>query len=136
MKTAAQQLENESRDLQRVARELAGQVKSARARHLQNRYLWGVGAAGIVAGILLTLFAPRVLRGSVDMGVAATVMNADRWTAGISLMQSGNPEGWSNLVQASNLVRDNRAALTACAETAATATKDQRCTITVSAPVR
>jgi hypothetical protein len=95
-----------------------------------------MGGAGLVAGVLLTLFAPRVLPGSVDMAVASTVMNADRWNAGVSLMQSGSPGGWRGVVDASNLVRMNQQALSACAEAAAKANEDQRCTITVSPPAR
>ncbi len=68
------------------------------------------------------------------MTVASTAMNADRWSAGISLMQSGSPGGWRNLMAANDLVRDNQEALTACSETAAKAKKEQRCTVTVAAP--
>ena len=38
------------------------------------------------------------------------------------------------MVDASNLVRANQEALTVCAETAAKAKKDQRCTINVAVP--
>ncbi|MDW9418890.1 hypothetical protein GOC00_29875 [Sinorhizobium meliloti] len=82
----------------------------------------------------MTLFLPRVLAGSVDMAVASTAMSADGWNAGISLMQSGSPQGWRGLVDASNLVRANKEALTACAEAAAKAKKDQRCTIALAGP--
>lgn len=92
----------------------------------------GTGVAGLMLGVLLTLIAPRVLPGSVDMGVAAAVMNADRWSAGIALMRSKDPRGWQNLVDASNLVRANHEVLTACAEAAVMAKKNQRCTINVS----
>lgn len=68
--------------------------------------------------------------------MASTVMNADRWNAEISLMRSGSPRDRNNLVSASDLVRANRAALTACAEAAATANEDQRCTIIVTAPAQ
>lgn len=136
VRTAAQQLERQASDLERVGRVLSLHVASARERHVQNRYLWMVGGAGLVLGILLTLFAPRVLPGSVDMAVASTAMNADRWNAGIALMKSGSPGGWNNLISANDLVRDNRPALTACAEAAAKAGQDQRCTITVAAPAK
>nr|WP_277914635.1 DUF6118 family protein [Polymorphum gilvum] len=49
-------------------------------------------------------------------------------------MQSGSPGGWRGVVDASNLVRANQEALTVCAETAAKAKKDQRCTINVAVP--
>lgn len=70
------------------------------------------------------------------MAVASVVMNNDRWKAGIALMESGSPEGWHSIVEASELVRANRQALSACAEAAGNAKKDQRCTITVSAPAQ
>lgn len=68
------------------------------------------------------------------MAVASTVMNADHWNAGISLMQSGSPQGWHGLMVANNLVRDNQEALNGCSEAAAKAKKEQCCTINVSAP--
>lgn len=67
------------------------------------------------------------------MAVASTAMNADRWDAGISLMQSGSPQGWHGLMVANNLVRDNQEALNACSEAVAKAKKELRCTINVSA---
>ncbi|ADZ72832.1 DUF6118 family protein [Polymorphum gilvum] len=83
IRTAAQQLERQASDLERTANNLARHISGARERRHQNQLLWGAGAAGLVAGVLLTLFLPRVLPGSVDMAVAATVMNADhsleRW---------------------------------------------------------
>ncbi len=51
-------------------------------------------------------------------------------------MRSGCPKDWNNLVSASDLVRDNQAALAACAKVAATAKEDQRCTIPVAAPMQ
>ena len=50
--------------------------------------------------------------------------------------QSGSPGGWRGLVYASNLVRANQEALSACAETAAKAKKEQRCTLTLAAPAQ
>ena len=134
VRTAVQQLERQAGDLERAGRVLSLHVAGARERHVQNRLLWIVGGAGLGLGILLTLFAPRVLPGPVDMAVASAAMNADRWNAGISLMRSGSPRDWNNLVSASDLVRANRAALTACAEAAVTAKQDQRCTVTGAAP--
>lgn len=136
VRTAAQQLERQASDLERTANSLARRVAAARDRQQQDHWLGGVGATGLVAGVLLTLFLPRVLPGSVEMAVASTVMNDERWKAGISLMQSGSPEGWQSIVDASNLVRANTDALTRCAEAAAKAKKDQSCTITVSAPAQ
>ncbi|MGE3149433.1 MAG: DUF6118 family protein [Pseudorhodoplanes sp.] len=135
VRTAAQQLENESRDLQRMTRDLAGHVASARERRIQHRYLWGIGAAGIVAGILLTLFLPTMLPGQLDTHVAGFIMGQDRWNAGITMMQTADPDGWRGVVEASNLVRENAEALRECAEAARAAGEDQQCTITVRVSV-
>lgn len=125
-------LEQREGRLERIRADLAGSIRSARERQEQNWWLWGSAGAGLVAGVLLTLFLPRALPGSVDMAVASTVMNDERWKAGITLMQSGSPGGWQSIVEASNLVRANQEALSACAEAAAKEKQDQRCTITVS----
>jgi hypothetical protein len=131
---AARMIEARGQSLERVSSALGGYVRNARLRGDQNWWVCSAGVAGLVAGMLLTLFLPRALPGSVDMAVASTVMNADRWHAGISLTQSANARGWRSIVDASNLVSANREVLTACTEMAAKAKKDQRCTITVAVP--
>jgi hypothetical protein len=127
-------IESKSRDLERVSSNLGEYVNGARDRRSQDRWLSGVGMGGLVLGILLTLFAPQVLPGSVDAAVASTVMNADRWNAGISLMQSASPEGWRSIADASILVRINQEALTTCAEAAAKTKKAESCMITLAVP--
>lgn len=77
-----------------------------------------------------------VLPGSIDKGVAATVMNANRWIVGGALMQSASPEGWRGMVDARNFVQANKDELASCAEAAAKTKKDQRCTVTASAPAK
>ena len=133
---AGRTIEARGQVLERVAGDLRACVRTARARRQQDWWLCGAGAAGLVFGVLLTLFAPRVLYGSLDMAVASTVLNADRWNAGIALMQSGSSGGWRSIVDASNLVRANEGELRSCAEAAAKAKKDQKCTITVAAPAQ
>ena len=134
VKTAAQQLQNESRDLQRVAHELAGNLDSARERHVQNRYLWGIGAAGVVLGILATLFLPAVLPFSAAPRVASFVMGDTPWRAGMSLMDFASPEDWRRVAEADQLIEANKTEVVACREAAAEAGEDQRCTITVAVP--
>lgn len=131
---AVRAIEARGQSPERVSAELGDRVRSARLRRDQDWWVWGAAGIGLAAGVLLTLFLLRVLAGSVDMAVASTAMSADGWNAGISLMQSGSPQGWRGLVDASNLVRANKEALTACAEAAAKAKKDQRCTIAVAGP--
>lgn len=134
VKTAAQQFQHESRDLQRVTHELASQVKNARERGVQNRYLWGIGAAGVVAGILATLFLPAMLPFSAAPRVASFVMGDTPWRAGMSLMDFASAEDWRRVAEADQLVEANKTEVAACREAAAEAGEDQRCTITVAVP--
>lgn len=136
VRTAAQQLERQASDLERASRNLSARVSGAREGSKQNKWVFSAVALGIILGVLATLFTPRILPGTVDMAVASTVMNNDRWKAGIALMESGSPGGWRSLVEASDLVRTNQEALSACAEAAAKAKKDQPCTITVTTPAK
>jgi len=134
VKTAAQQLQNDSRDLQRVTHELTSQVKSARERGVQNRFLWGIGVAGVVVGILATLFVPAVLPFSVAPRVASLVMGDTPWRAGMSLMDFASAEDWRRVAEADQLIEANKVEVAACREAAAEAGEDQQCTLTVAAP--
>lgn len=136
VRTVVQQLERQASDLERASRNLSARVSGARERGKQNKWVFSAVGVGVIIGVLATLFMPRILPGRVDMAVASMVMNDDRWKAGIALMESGSPEGWRSLVEASELVGANRQALSACAEAAAKAKKDQRCTITVTTPAQ
>ncbi|MBY3370235.1 hypothetical protein HFN93_36255 [Rhizobium laguerreae] len=60
--------------VERASAELGDYVKSARQRQQQDKWVFGAAIAGLVVGVLLTLFLPRVLPGSIDMAVAATAM--------------------------------------------------------------
>lgn len=134
VKTAAQQFQNESRDFQRVVRELAGQMASARERRRQNQWLWVIGLTGSVAGILATLFLPSLLPFSAAPRVASFVMAKSPWRAGMDLMAFDSPESWYRVLSADQLVEANKAEVAACREAADKAGKDQKCTITVTAP--
>jgi hypothetical protein len=83
--------------------------------------------------LLVSPFVAGLLPFGGDSAVAAVIMKADRWNAGIALMQAGSLDGWRGLADASNLVRVNQEALSACREAADKAKKEQRCTITVPA---
>lgn len=136
VKTAARQLENESRDLQQMTRALAGHIDSARERQEQNWWLWCAAGAGLAAGVLATLFLPSLLPFSAAPRVASVVMAQSPWRAGMTLMAYDSPKDWLRIVEADRLIEANKAEVAACRETAAKAGKDQKCTITVAVPVR
>ena len=70
-----------------------------------------LGAIGLVTGALLVLLLPRILPFAADTHVAAIVMGQDRWNAGVTIMQTADPDGWRSVVDASQLTRDNAEAI-------------------------
>ena len=133
MREAAQKLDRATQDAERERHRLAGLVGVVRTRDEQNRVLIWAASVALMVGLLVTPFVAGVLPFGGDSAVAAVIMRADRWSAGIALMQAASPEGWRGVADASNLVRVNQEALAACREAAGKAKKEQRCTITVQA---
>jgi hypothetical protein len=88
---AAEQFQQESRAFRSAAQDLINQTESARDRRLQDRWLIGVGGAGIVLGVLLMLFAPRPFPQTVAPRVASIVCPSSNdlrlfglWKIGVS----------------------------------------------------
>lgn len=133
VRSAVYQLERQAFDLERINRNLNGQLDSARERRRQDWWLVSVGGAGIVFGVLLTLFAPRVLPGAVAPILASAVMGDTVWDAGMKMMMFASPESWGRVVAAERLVEVNKGAVADCKTAAAKAGKEQRCTILVPA---
>jgi hypothetical protein len=133
MREAVQKLDRAAQDAERERHRLAGLIGTVRKQDEQRHWLLLAAAWALVVGLLVSPFVAGVLPFGGDSAVAAVIMNADRWNAGIALMQAGSPDGWRGVADASNLVRVNQEALAACSEAAAKAKKEQRCTITVPA---
>lgn len=136
VRTAVQQLERQASDLERVGRNLSAHVASAREHHRQNWWLASVGTAGLVLGVLLTLFTPRVLPFSTAPRVASVVMGETPWRAGMSLMAFGSPDAWERVVASDRLIEGNKDTVAACHDAATKTGKDQRCSISVPAPTQ
>jgi hypothetical protein len=136
MRIPATQFENQTRDLQRIVRQLENQFEGARDRRQQNRYLAYVGAAACVAGILAVLLLPRLFPNSLAPRVASLVMAAPPWQAGMDLLTWASPESVARVASADQLVRANKDELAACRETAKRTGKDEKCMITVPAARR
>lgn len=134
VRTAAKELERQAASLGKIGYDLTSRMKGARERRLQNRWLIGIGGAGLVAGILMTLLAPRFLPFSAAPHVASLVMGKDAWGAGMDLMAFGSPASWNRVAAADVLVEENRDKVAACRKAAATTNKDQTCAIIVPAP--
>lgn len=129
----AGRLDNGIDDLRRERLRLAEIVAAGLDRQAQKRaVLWALGggvAVGLVLFPMLGAFAP----GGSYLAALATG-NADRWQAGISLMQVGDPAASHSLAVASGLVNANSEALRACADAAKKTGAAQKCTISVAVP--
>ena len=133
MREAVQKLDRAAQDAERERHQLAGLIGTVRKQDAQRNWLLYAASGALVVGLLVSPFVAGALPFGGDSAVAAVIMNANRWNAGIALMQAGSPDGWRGLADASNLVRVNQEALAACREAAEKAKKEQRCTITVPA---
>lgn len=129
VKTAAQQLQNESRDVQRVAREMAGQLSSAYDRKSQNARMWMAVGVGLVAGALLTVLLPRFLPFSADSHVAALVMGRDRVSAGRAMIEAADPKQAGDISTAGWVYETNRAAIDKCIADMFKTQRQQSCTL-------
>jgi len=133
MREAAQKLDRATQDAERERQQLAGLIGTVRKRDEQRTWLLWAASGALVVGLLVSPFVAAVLPFGGDSFVAAFIMKADRWNAGMALMQAGSPDGWRGVADASNLVRVNQEALAACREAVAKTKKEQRCIITVPA---
>lgn len=131
MTSAVNKLERQAGDLERMTGNLGHRLGEARDIDRQKRWLWGVGGLSLVAGILLTLFLPRILFAGFGASVASTVLAEEPWQAGHTLMRYGSSEGWTQMVLADRLVRDNAEAVVQCRKLAAETKREQKCSVMV-----
>ena len=131
MREAVQKLDRATQDAERERHRLAGLIGTVRKQDEQRHWLLWAASGALVIGLLVSPFVAGMLPFGGDSAVAALIMKADRWNAGVALMQAGSPYGWRGVAEASDLVRVNQEALAACRDAAAKAKKEQRCTITV-----
>ena len=111
--------------------ELTAIIGSARAQEQQTKWVVVTAATALVIGLLLSPILARLLPFGLDGRVAALVMGADRWQAGLALMKAQSEPAWRDLALAGELLSPNIEALSACREAAAKMLKDQRCVIIV-----
>ncbi len=131
MREAVSQLDQAQRDTERTTHTLVHVIGSARTQDRQRKRLMITAAIALVVGLVGAPFLGRLLPFGLDTRMAATVMGADRWSAGDALMQAGDPEAWRDLRNAVNLVTTNQPALAVCRETAAKTKKEQHCSVVV-----
>ena len=106
-------------------------IGAARSNADQRFWLTIAVAIGLVVGFGVFPIVMRTMPFGINSAMAAVIMHANRWDAGIALMKDGNPDGWGQLTADANLVSANRENITACRIAAAKTRKEQRCTIVV-----
>ncbi|MBU6472916.1 MAG: hypothetical protein KGL29_06695 [Alphaproteobacteria bacterium] len=133
IREAAQKFEHAAQEADRERYNLAHMVGTLRGKQDQRFWLMMVGAIAFVIGFAAFPFVSRALPFGMNANIAATIMKTNQWDAGIALMKSGNPAGWTQLVADANLADANRDKIVACQNVSARAKKEERCTITVRA---
>ncbi|CAM4157036.1 DUF6118 domain-containing protein [Novosphingobium lubricantis] len=125
-------------DLQHATQEMRSVTAHARIAAEQRQQLYQAAGGALLAGILLWSFLPGTIARAIPEGwhwpermAARMVGESTRWDAGARLMQSDSPEAWNALVQAADIQRDNRDAIDACRNTAATSQQPARCTVKI-----
>jgi hypothetical protein len=131
LREASQKWERAAQDADRERYNLAQMIGTLRSKSDQRFWVAIAAWVGLMIGFVTFPFFVRALPFGMPAGVAAIVMNANEWDAGIALMKSANPVGWAQLATDGNLVSANRDKINACREAATKAKKEERCTITV-----
>jgi len=127
-----------SADMASAAHRMQGIVRSRRDRAVQDRWLYGIGAGGVIAGMLFYAgISGPIARSMPDSWrwperMATSVLaEPTPWDAGKRLMQGASPERWNAVVADNRIVTANRDALAACRKTATKVKKPVRCTIEI-----
>jgi len=132
MQAAFQRALNEVREERQALASIIGQ---SRHQERQSWWLLGVGLLFLVVGFGVSPVLASLLPSSVGTRVASFIVGeADRWHSGSMMMALDNPEGWQQVLQASQLVAANRDRIVACQKAASGQEKTQKsCIITVPA---
>jgi len=130
MSAAIQRVDAAGAGLERLA-------ERQRTGREQVRQVAIMTAVGAVAGVIVWVgFSGPIARAlpaswSVPERMAAATLRLDRWGAGVRLMQSDNPQSWTQIAMGAKLERENRPALENCWRAATRTGKAQRCTVLV-----
>lgn len=137
---AVQRLNQAAGDTAQTGQQLAGIIGSARSQQAQHDKVFWTGFVAFIVALLLGLFGSPYLARELPFGwsdrVAAIVMDADRWDAGIALMQAAHPNRWNGLVTPWKLINGdpaNAKAVAACQAQARKSGRPQVCRIFVKA---
>ncbi|MGD9470859.1 MAG: DUF6118 family protein [Novosphingobium sp.] len=127
-------------DLHHATQEMRSVTAHARTAAEQRQQLYHVAGGALLAGILLWSFLPGTIARAMpdswhwpERMATRMVGEGTRWDAGARLMQCDSPEAWSALVQAADMLHDNRDTIDACRKAAAASQQPVRCTVRIRA---
>jgi hypothetical protein len=134
VREAAEKLNLATHAMERERGHLAGIVGQAWAQDRQYKLLFWTAGIAFAVGLVFSPLIASISPLGLNTRVAALVMRADRWTAGMDLMKAGNPAAWARLYADAGLIAENREAVDACRATATKTAKAQRCSLNLSPP--
>jgi hypothetical protein len=133
IREAVQKFDRATQDADRERYNLANMIGTARSKADQRFWLTIAVSIGLFVGFGVFPVVMRTMPFGINSAMAAVIMHANRWDAGIALMKDGNPDGWERLAADADLVSANREKITVCRDAAAKTKKEQHCAITVQA---
>jgi len=131
LREASQKWERAAQDADRERYNLAQMIGTLRSKSDQRFWVAIAAWVGLMIGFVTFPFFVRALPFGIPAGVAAIVMNANEWDAGVALMKDANPGGWALFASDGNLVSANRNRVKVCEDAASKAKKEERCVIFV-----
>ncbi|WP_298602777.1 DUF6118 family protein [uncultured Sphingorhabdus sp.] len=138
-----ERIEQAHKDSSQATPGLSAALTEGRTADEQKRRLWQGMGGGVLAAILLWSFLPGTIARTVpeswhwpERMAARVTGESSRWDAGARLMQTDSPQAWSALVEAADLLRDNRDAIDACRKSASRSPQPVRCTVKIRARSR
>ena len=133
-------INNAYNELRQATQDMRSVTSHARNSADQRRTVFQAVGGGVLGGILLWSFLPGTIARAVpeswhwpERMAAGIVGESSRWDAGARLMRSESPQVLSALVQAADLLRDNRDAIDACRKSATTSLQPVRCAVRIRA---
>lgn len=133
-------INNAYNELRQATQDMRSVTSHARNSADQRRTVFQAVGGGVLGGILLWSFLPGTIARAVpeswhwpERMAAGIVGESSRWDAGARLMRSESPQVLSALVQAADLLRDNRDEIDACRKSATTSRQTVRCTVRIRA---
>ena len=132
IREAVQKFDRAAQDADRERHNLTNVIGAARSKADQRFWLTIAVAIGLVVGFGVFPVVMRTMPFGINSAMAAVIMHANRWDAGIALMKDGNPDGWARLAADADLVSANREKIVSCREVATKAQKRENCQISVA----